>query len=311
MKTIKTRLLIIAALFLSGSCVFLFSIYEPDIPLEQLKASYANSNSKFMEIDGLKVHYRIEGKGKPLLLIHGTGAMLQTFDVWTAILSPHYQIIRLDIPAFGLTGPRADGNYSDTMYVSFINRFLKNLRIDSCYVGGNSLGGLIAWKYAAAFPERVKKLILIDPAGFYELNQTKGSFVFNLARKHPKFTKLISKLGTQHFIKKTLNEVFFDNTKVTNERLKTYADLNRRNGNRDAFADRAQFVHQSNKNELTAITCPSLVMWGKEDRLINVGEATHFRLIPNVQFKFYEKVGHIPQEEIPEVSAKDVLDFLN
>ncbi len=304
------KTLTLAATILTIAIALVALSYEPDLPFEQLKASYANTSSKFMEVDNMQVHYRIEGNGPPLLLIHGTGAMLQTYDEWTKILSPHYTVIRMDIPAFGLTGPRGDGNYSDTMYVSFINQFVNKLGIDSFCVAGNSLGGLIAWKYTVAFPGKVKKLILIDPAGFYELNLAKGSFVFNLARNHPNITKWVSKIGTHHIIKHTLNEVFYDDTKVTAEKLKTYTELNQRTGNRDAFADRAQFVYQSTDKELTTISCPTLILWGKEDVLINVGEAEHFKNISNSSFIFYDKIGHIPQEENSEKSAADVLAFL-
>src|SRR5271169_6803699 len=74
----------------------------PDIPVQQLLATYASGASKFVEVDGLRVHYRDEGQGPPVVLLHGTGASLHTWEAWTAVLSPHYRVLRMDLPGFGL-----------------------------------------------------------------------------------------------------------------------------------------------------------------------------------------------------------------
>jgi pimeloyl-ACP methyl ester carboxylesterase len=285
-------------------------LYEPDIPVEKLKEKYTTASSKFIEVDGMQVHYRIEGEGEPLVLIHGTASMLQTWDEWTNLLSPHYKIIRMDIPAFGLTGPRIDGNYNDSMYVGFIDRFTAKLGLDSFYLAGNSLGGLAAWKYAAAYPQKVKKLILVDPGGFHEINDKGGSFIFKLAKNYPRFTDLFSKIGTHYIIEKTLREVYYDDSKITEHKKKMYAELNQRTGNRHAFVERRRSVGVSREEELKAIIAPTLVMWGTEDVLIDVREADHFKKIAHSSFVSYDKTGHCPQEEIPERSAADVMRFL-
>jgi pimeloyl-ACP methyl ester carboxylesterase len=305
-KTFKVIIAILAIWALANVI-----LYEPDIPLDQLKAKYTNTSSKFIEIDGMQVHYRIEGEGEPLILIHGTGSMLQTWDEWTSMLSPHYKIIRMDIPAFGLTGPQPAGVYSDSMYVDFVQQFVSKLSIDSFHIGGNSLGGLIAWKYAAAYPAKVKKLILVDPGGFHEVNDKGGSFIFKMGRTVPRLTRLISKIGTHYFVEKTLCEVYADDSKITQQRKTMYAELNRREGNRHAFVDRVQFSgHTNSEEDLKPITAPTLIMWGKEDVLIDVAEAKHFKKIANTTEVIYDNVGHCPQEELPERSAADVLRFL-
>lgn len=310
MKFYQTKTFrIVAAIFLVWLLANI-ALYEPDIAIEKLKEKYTTAASKFIDIDGMQVHYRIEGEGEPLVLIHGTGAMLQTWDDWTTILSPHYKIIRMDIPAFGLTGPRADNVYSDSMYVNFVEQFVSKLGIDSFHLAGNSLGGLIAWKYAAAYPQRVRKLVLVDPGGFHTVNDKGGSFIFKLARNFPTLTDLVSKIGTHFFVEKTLREVYHDDSKITDAQKKMYAELNQREGNRHAFVERARYVFQCSDDELKQITTPTLVMWGKEDVLIDVRETEHFKAIPNASFVVYDNVGHCPQEEIPELSAADVLRFL-
>jgi len=310
MKFFKSKAFVIIASLLLVWILANVALYEPDIPINELKEKYTTEQSKFVKIDGMQVHYRIEGQGEPLVLIHGTGAMLQTWDDWTNILKPHFKIIRMDIPAFGLTGPRADGVYSDSMYVDFIEQFVRKMGVDSFSLGGNSLGGLIAWKYAVAHPQKVKKLILVDPAGFHEVNDKGGSFIFNLARNYPNLTDLVSKIGTHYFVEKTIREVYADDSKITDQRKKMFAELNQREGNRHAFVERAKYVHDCTEKELKTIVAPTLIMWGNEDVLIDVRESKHFKQIVNSTFVLYDNIGHCPQEELPERSATDVMRFL-
>ena len=117
---------------LTGVLIFLIiiaAIYTRfDIPVEKLIGKYANKESKFIEIDGMKVHYRDEGKGIPVILLHGTAASLHTWDDWTSELKKSYRVIRLDLPAFGLTGPHPQRKYDIQTYVSFLHHFLQKIK---------------------------------------------------------------------------------------------------------------------------------------------------------------------------------------
>ncbi len=102
-------------------------LYKRDIPLEELKKQYTNEQSKFVIIDGVNVHYRDEGNKNdslPLVLIHGTSSSLHTWDSIVPALLNKKRIIRLDIPAFGLTGPHPVRDYSIAFYNHFIDSFL-------------------------------------------------------------------------------------------------------------------------------------------------------------------------------------------
>lgn len=306
----KRKAFVITVAALALLVIVNLALYEPDISLNELKAKYANGQSRFIEVDGMPVHYRIEGTGPDLVLVHGTGAILQTWDRWVELLSPQYRIIRMDIPAFGLTGPHPNGDYSDTMYVQFMEHFATKLGLDTFAMAGNSLGGLICWRYAAAHPERVNKLVLVDPGGFYENNKKGGSFIFKMARNYPTITGLVAKTGTHYFVGKTLKEVYADDTKITPQLVTTYTELNRREGNRASFVARAKQIYQHTDDQLKTITCPTLILWGEEDVLIDVAEAEHFKNIPSHKLIVYKNAGHSPQEEIPEQTAKDVEEFL-
>ena len=100
--------------------------------LSELIEKYTNENSKFINIDGLDVHYRDEGKGEVLLLIHGTFSSLHTYDVWANILKDHFRIIRLDLPGFGITGPSIDNKYSIELFTEFILEFLDAIKVKKC-----------------------------------------------------------------------------------------------------------------------------------------------------------------------------------
>ena len=141
-KILFTLLGILVLTFLLGA----FFLYTPDKPLEDLKEEWAYDNSKFMEVQGLPVHYRVNGTGEPVVLIHGTGASLHTWEEWTKILEKDFQVISLDMPAFGLTGPNQTGKYSLEYYAAFVDDFLTKIGVSHCSIGGNSLGGAISWR---------------------------------------------------------------------------------------------------------------------------------------------------------------------
>ena len=154
MRFLKKIILLIVVVFgiLMGSLAILFG-YQ-DLPLETLKKTYATTNSQFMLLEGMEVHYRDEGPKTdsiPIVLIHGTGASLHTFNDWATTLSEHRRVLRMDLPAYGLTGPFLDRNYSTPHYVAFIAAFLEELGVEHCVLAGNSLGGKIAWNFIVMY----------------------------------------------------------------------------------------------------------------------------------------------------------------
>lgn len=301
-------------LALIGLVLFIaFYVFKKeDIPLDELKRKYTNEHSAFMDLYGMNVHYRIEGEGKPIVLIHGTGSCLQTWDEWTDSLTVNgFKVIRLDMPGFGLTGPRKDKDYAVKSYVSFLDTFLHQLQIDTFALAGNSLGGEIAWCYAAEHPEKVSKMILVDPAGFYSTEKDKnGAIVFKMA-KIKWLADLMSKLDTKIIVEKTLRDVYEDDSKIKPETVQMYYDISLRAGNWKSFSDRVQQINSEKHPEITTVQSPTLIMWGKQDKLIDISMSEHFTQIKNSSLIVYDGVGHSPQEEIPAKSVTDVIHFMN
>jgi pimeloyl-ACP methyl ester carboxylesterase len=283
-------------------------VYTPDLPLDQLKTRYAPPPSKFLALDGLDVHYRDEGAGPIVLLLHGTGASLHTWDDWTKNLSVDHRVVRLDLPGFGLTGPAADGDYRIATMVAFVDAFAQKVHLDHFAVAGNSWGGEIAWTYALEHPEHVDKLILVDAAGWPRYGAL--PIAFRLA-KMPVVGQLFTKLGTRRIVDKTVHDVYGDPSRIREEVRRRYFDLARREGNRTSFGARLKAEHVDRTGELAKIKAPTLILWGSEDHLLPVENAEKFHAaIPGSTVKTYPGAGHVPMEEIPEETLKDVREFL-
>lgn len=285
----------------------LFFVYTADISIDDLKEKYTNEESEFIEVDGMQVHYRDEGVGVPVVLLHGTASSLHTWDGWTEKLKENYRVIRLDLPAFGLTGPRPEADYRIETYARFLDNFLDTVGIDSLYLAGNSLGGNIAWYYAARHPEKIKKLVLVDPSGFMQKKAL--PWVFKLART-PVLNSIIKYFTPKSLIENNLKQVYYDKSKITPLMIDRYYNLTLRTGNRQAFIDRAKTDMKDQSAMLKSLDVPTLILWGKEDSWIPVSDGELFEAnMPNAELVVLEKAGHVPMEEKPAESLEPVLKF--
>ena len=309
-KFLKYLLLVIVILILG----FVAFNWKNDVSVEELKKKYANTESEFVEIDGMQVHFRDQGLATdslPIVLIHGTGASLHTWESWVNELKNKHRIITLDIPAYGLTGPNKTGDYSQDFYVNFMENFLLKLNIKRCVLGGNSLGGSITWAFALEHPERVGKMILVD-AGGYPMVSKSVPIAFQIARM-PIVGNLFKYILPYAVIEKSLQNVYVHDDRITPELIERYYDLASRTGNRKAFLDRMKSsIKNDNYLKIKTLTMPTLIIWGKEDGLIplNVAEKFH-KDLPNDTMIVFKDLGHTPMEEDPMKTVKAVKDFLS
>jgi pimeloyl-ACP methyl ester carboxylesterase len=285
-----------------------------DIPLNELKAKYTNTESSFISVDGMDVHFRDEGNQTdsiPIVLIHGTASSLHTFDAWTNSLKNSNRVIRIDLPAFGLTGPFPDRNYSIANYTSFIKDFLTALKIKQCVLVGNSLGGQIAWNFTLEQPDMVEKLILIDASG-YPLNSKSVPIAFKLAQT-PVLKNLLTFITPRFLVRPSVENVYFDTSKVTDSLVERYFELTLREGNRQALVDRFKTSKDiSAYKNIKNIKQPTLILWGADDLLIPVENAYRFHKdLPNDTLVILNDSGHTPMEESPIESLELVTNFLN
>ncbi len=290
--------------------IIVIAIYwKNDIDLNELKDKYAYPSSSFISIDGINVHYRDVGKGEAILLIHGTGASLHTWEKWIDILSPGYRVISFDLPGFGLTGPDPNHNYQISRYTAILDSLMVKLKVDSFHIAGNSLGGLVAWRYTSQFPQKILTLNLIDAAGLPQPGK-KPPFIFQLA-KLPVLSTLLQKVTPKSIIENSMLDVYKNDQLVTEKLIDRYFELSLREGNRTAFVKRmSQLNEKLDINDLKNITAPVLIQWGKDDRWIPLVKGYEFKkIIPKAELKIYNS-GHVPMEENPMETVEDYMIFL-
>ncbi len=295
-----------AVLFVAG----LYGVWTPDLDRAELLHRYGSPTQHVVEVDGLRIHY--EDSGPPdapaLLLLHGFGSSLQTWDAWTPQLASKFRVIRLDLPGFGLTGVSPTQNYSEGQDLATLVDFVNTLNLASYSIVGHSMGGKMAWSLAAAQPERVKALVLMAPDGFspeaqwgtkpYEVPATMGLMKYAL----PKY-----------FVRGFLDAAYADPKWLTEPVVTRYHDMLRAPGVRGAILDRAdQTVSTNPIPRLKQIKAPTLLLWGENDRMIPSSNAVHYAsVLQHSRTEVLPKLGHVLQEERPDIGLAKVDAFLS
>ncbi|MEL6950586.1 MAG: alpha/beta fold hydrolase [Pseudomonadota bacterium] len=298
------------ALFLAATAVVVIA-YVPDRSVAEL-AHWQTPASRFVDVDGMRVHYRREGPADAptLVLLHGTAASLHTWDGSVEALSTDFDVVRMDLPGFGLTGPHVRADYRIASYADFVEDVVDALGLETFALAGNSLGGNISWQFAATRPERVSSLILLDPSGLPPESAREPSLVFRLAST-PVLRNILTLFAPNALYEDSLLEVYADDSKVTPELIRRYRELSLREGNRQAFVDRTLQYETSDPRRLEDIVAPTLILWGAEDVWIPVEDAARFDAgIADSRVIIYPDLGHIPMEEAPARTAADARAFL-
>jgi len=269
---------------------------------------YTNKHSKFMSLDGNRIHYRDEGQGEVIVLLHGTASSLHTWDEWTQQLSKQFRIIRMDLPGFGLTGPDHNDRYEVESDIAFLNQFLAKLDLDQVHLVGSSLGGRIAWEYSVVFPDEVKSLTLMDALGY---PQASWPPAIEMAQ-WPLMDTVMTHVSPRFMYESGLKEVYFNKKQVTEAVVDRYFELSRYPGNLDAFPKRVRAKLDTDAENIARISVPTLILWGREDMYFPVGNAFRFHQdIQNSQIYIYSGVGHLPMEEAPTRSLADFGAFIH
>jgi len=254
-----------------------------------------------MPLMGMQVHYRDEGNQSdsvPLILIHGTAASLFTWDSVTSIMKVNKRVIRFDLPAFAITGPNPENDYSISYYTRFVDSFLNRLNIKHCILVGNSLGGSIAWRYSLLHPEKISKLVLVDAAGLHPMVAPKSNIGFKLAQM-PILSSLLKYITPKALVVKSLHQTYGDESKVRDWQENRYFDLLIREGNREALVNRFKFNSLADETEkIMQIKTPTLIIWGDQDQLIPLDNAYRFnKAIAGSELeitkRIFKKIGNV------------------
>jgi pimeloyl-ACP methyl ester carboxylesterase len=289
----------------------------PDRPVETLVARWAPPPSDFIEIKGQLVHLRDEGPrtdDTPLVLIHGTSASLHTWESWAHTLKAQRRVITFDLPGFGLTGPfagrYAPDDYRGDTYARFVIDLLDALKLQRVVLGGNSLGGEIAWRVATLAPERVAQLVLVDASGLaFTPDAVPIGFI---AARLPVVRWISEYVLPREVVAQGLASVYGDPSRVTPALVERYFELALREGNRHALSQRLQQLSMGeDQARVATVKQPTLILWGARDRLIPVSVGRSFQQqIAGSQLVVFDTLGHVPQEEDPAQSVQPLQAFI-
>jgi pimeloyl-ACP methyl ester carboxylesterase len=295
-----------ATLFLVLS---LYLAWTPDLSREALLQSYSRAGTYPVKVGEQSVFVHDSGpkEAPSLVLLHGFGASLQTWDAWAGELEKDKRVLRFDVPGFGLSGPAANNDYSDAADVTRLLALLDQLGLQQVALGGHSMGGRIAWNFAVAHPERVSHLILVSPDGFPDPNSTSGNTY-----------KVSPLLGLMHYslpawaLKMGVAPAYGDESLLTPQVLRRYHDMMRAPGVRAAAMER---MRQSRNIDpvplLQSLKMPVLLVWGEKDAFIPISNAQDYlKVIPQATLVSVPRAGHVVHEEAAKLSVEAVKEFL-
>jgi len=284
--------------------------WTPDRSRAELEARYLESPGDLRDVAGVRLHLRDRGaKGAPaLLLIHGFGASLHTWDAWVPALLRTHRVIRFDLPGSGLSSPDPTGRYDDARTLELLVALMDQLGLARASVIGHSIGGRMAWTFAATHPQRVDKLVLMAPDGF-----SSPGFAYGQAPKVPASVALMRYALPEPLLRMSLAPAYGDPSALTNERATRYHELMLAPGSRDALIARMQqTVLVDPVPLLKRIEAPTLLLWGERDAMVPFANAADYaRHLPQSRVAALPGVGHLPQEEAEQASLAALLEFLD
>lgn len=305
----KSGLLVLAGILFAAVVAAGIWAWAPDRPRAYLDEKYARPSTRYMKIGGTSLRVRDTGAidTPALILLHGFGSSLETWEPWASLLSARYRVLRFDFPGCGLSEPDLSHDYSDARSITLIRELMDRLGIRRAVLIGNSMGGRIAWRFAAAYPDRISKLVLISPDGF-----ASPGFEYGKAPMVPKLLKLMKYFLPRRLMQLNLAAAYAEPGRLTDPVLDRYYDLLLAPGNRGAMIDRMrQSVLQDPIPLLRHISTPTLLVWGKKDQLIpHANAADYLGSLPNASLVTFSDLGHVPHEEAPVESLKPVETFL-
>jgi pimeloyl-ACP methyl ester carboxylesterase len=276
------------------------------------KARFTQPASHFIKFRSSEIHYTDEGQGIPVVMIHGFGGSFLNWNKLDTRMNKEYRVIRVDLPGFGLSDlPEPEGAKTDFVqqYRDFMTFFIDTLHLDSLYVVGNSMGGMMAWGTAADHPDRVKKLVLIDAAG-YDLEK--------ISNKVARFMKmpLVKSFFTRGFplssSEGAAKTVYADPSKINHEAVVNNNMLWNREGNIQAACAIVSATNYPDSAMIPKVQCATLIIWGKEDKIIPLDHAYRFqRDIKGSQLVIFDTCGHCAMIEKPDETAMAIKGFFS
>lgn len=303
-------LLMLLVLAVAGIGAAAWWAYTPDLPRGEVEARFARSIDDSVEVMGVRFHVRREGASDApvLVLIHGNASMLQSWDGWAIDLAQDNHVIRYDLAGHGLTGPDPSGIYSPERDAEQLKALLDALGVTRATLIGNSLGGQIAWHFAAANPGQVEKLVLVAPGGF-----PRPGFGYNRKPELPGQIKMLPYTLKREAVEAVIGPLYGDRGRLTAVMLDNYYQSWLAPGVRKAQVQRlSNYVLHEPEEQLRSIQAPTLLVWGEKDWLVPFASdpPKFLAALPQARLVSFPGLGHMPQEEDPAATLVPVRAFL-
>ncbi|MBJ7438532.1 MAG: alpha/beta hydrolase [Sphingopyxis sp.] len=312
----RKRVLIPIAVLIAIVIAFL-ALRTSDTDRDAMIAKYSGPAGAFVAGPaGQRIHYRDQGKrgGPAIILLHGSNSSLHTWEPLVERLGRTYRIVTLDLPGHGLTGGTPDKDYSADGMAAAVDVVAAKLGLDHFILGGNSMGGWVAWRYALAQPTRVDALLLLDAAGMPLRKGEKApeSNVGFRILKYPAGRWLATQITPRTLVEQSLRGSVEKQAIVDEAMIDRYWELLRFPGNREATVLRARMDREpAMAARIGDIKAPTLILFGDRDRLINPSAAQTFHeRIAGSEVVLLKGIGHLPMDEDPDATAAAIADFL-
>jgi pimeloyl-ACP methyl ester carboxylesterase len=257
-------------------------------------------------VDGIRIHYAEAGEGPALVLLHGLSATHINWEHTIAAFAGRWRVIAPDLPGHGRSA-KPDAPYTIDFYAGVIRSLGHALGIDEAVVAGNSLGGQIALEIALEYPTWARALVLAAPAGGFAPGMAAvGRALEALARPRVLRTALPLALGRSFYDRSLAG--YEERRRVLAERIADadFPDFAR------AVARTLAAVLGAGHQPLERVTQPTLVVWGRNDRMIPVSSSRRLaRAIPHARLIVLERCGHVAMLEQPAQFNHALEDFLH
>jgi pimeloyl-ACP methyl ester carboxylesterase len=281
----------------------------------EVERLYAPSPSKFITIDGTRIHYRDEGQGPVLVLMHGSRGSLHQWDGWVRELGGRYRIVRFDALAHGLTSADGRQDYSADRQLFVMHGLFEQLKLERFILGGTSSGSTMAVRYTVLHPERVARLVLSTVP--LRLPRTANTPALDRL-VYWTHDKVLGTEGTELYWRTFLRGILGDARSVTPELVRRYRDLNNKPGQQQEFRARiARWYRDGGPDRDYAlaarITVPVLIQWGESGPVLPkelfCTVAAAFTAA-DVRVITYPGIGHMPVLEDSATTSRDALVFM-
>ena len=276
-----------------------------DIPVDLLEQKYGGAALRKLDTGDATLRYKLSGQGPAVVLIHSHYYDMGMWDGWVEALNSDYTVLRYDLSSHGLTGPHPANDYSMQEDLRLLRTLMDALEIKQAHIAGSSLGGNIAFHFAALHPERTLSLTLINSGGL-KMQPTRGR-----EGDVPPWVYWILRVLPTAACRSFVDWMIVSETADIHAISARFHAMLRRAGNRRAEMERMrQFRYQDNRPLLASITAPVLLQWGADNPQLPAAQVDEFaRLLTasaHIVSHKYTRSGHVLPLERP---VKTVADF--